>query len=190
MDHINGSELSSIEPLMNAFAKFYSETGSGLRLEPWERDLEGMGFGANPSLSTCTRAFREVDGWKMFLLLTPWRLVRILIPPPDHEEMAQWLEQANPSSASALGLLVRLNVQGSPRKVHIQFDERLGLHFMEPLVMNMSGYCNNEELFAAHERVIVTRDSIMKKTGRSCTTQTEISRRELFSPLMKLGRPE
>ena len=41
-------------------------------------------FSADPGVNTAlpirTRAFREIDGWRSLLLLTPWMLARLLFP--------------------------------------------------------------------------------------------------------------
>ncbi|MBF0110993.1 MAG: hypothetical protein HQL76_17645 [Magnetococcales bacterium] len=178
---------ASVLALMETFAQVYTLQGGNLFLEPWERDLTGMGPRGNPHIITATRALREVAGWWMFLLLTPWCLVRILIPPADHQQLDSWREAGSGIKDLALGQPVTLVIDGSERKAHLEFHEALGVHFIEPLVLNMTGYRGNDEVFAAHERVIATRDGILARTGRSCTRQTEISRRELFSPFRKLA---
>lgn len=176
------------QSLMDAFASCYAGMVECQPVASWEQDLIGAGTGGNVNLSTCTRAFREVDGWRMFLLLSPYRLVRILVPPQDHADRANWLRLVRDDASSGLGPLVTIAVNLGPRKAHVQFHDQLGLHFLEPLVLNVAGFTSNEEVFSAHEKIIETRDAIMARTGRVCSTQTEISRRELFSPFARIGR--
>lgn len=188
MDNPVAGEAEPGQALMGEFVKLYDTTGDLSPGESWERELVGLGFGGNLNLTTQARAYREVDGWKFFLLLTPWRLARILIPPQGHEGLPGWLALADPRQCSALGPLVTVQINQSLRKAHVQFHPLLGLHLLEPLVLNMVGYRDNDAVFTAHDRVIETRDRIMAQTGRSCSTQSEISRRELFAPFRKIGK--
>ncbi|MBF0419773.1 MAG: hypothetical protein HQL78_06360 [Magnetococcales bacterium] len=188
----NSEEVVSAagQSLMDAFASYYAGVIECQPVESWELDLVGVGSGGNGNLSPCTRAFREVDGWRMFLLLSPYRLVRILVPPQDHADTAEWLRLVRGHGASGLGPLVSIVVNQGQRKAHVQFHDHLGLHFLEPLVLNVAGFINNDAVFLAHEKIIETRDAIMARTGRVCSTQTEISRRELFSPFARIVRQQ
>jgi hypothetical protein len=144
---------------------------------------------ANPALPVETRALRRVDGWQLLLLLTPWMFARLLLPDaPPAAIPAGWSarerEQAEPV---VLGPLLEVDVAGAPQKAHLNYHPQLGHYLIQPLVLALDEYRSAEEVYAAWNRVIQTRDENMRRMQRECPMQQEVSRREFFTGLLRRG---
>jgi hypothetical protein len=144
---------------------------------------------ANPALPVETRALRRVGDWHLLLLLTPWMFARLLLPAAKPAPIpAGWRaperEHADPV---VLGPLLEVSVAGTPQKAHLNYHPQLGHYLIQPLVLAMEEFHSAEEVYAAWNRVIQTRDENMRRMQRECPMQQEVSRREFFSGLLRRG---
>ena len=140
----------------------------------------------NPAIGIEPRSFRELDDWRVLLLLTPWMLARLLFPssPPSVAIPNTWSAAARrDADYIVLGPQVRFELLGQPQKAHLNYHPTLGHYLIQPLCLDLSSYRDAESVFAAWNQVIQTRDANMEKTKRDCPMQREISRRELFAGL-------
>lgn len=141
-------------------------------------------LGINPALPIQIRSFREIEGWRSLLLLTPWMLARLLFPPEtaELELPPQW----NPKSASTdefelLGPIVEFFLLGSKQKAHPVHIAELGTFLVQPLILNMLPFSKPEEVYEAWNRVILTRDENRKRLNVRSQWHEDVSRREFFS---------
>ena len=146
----------------------------------------------NPRLPIEIRAFRRVEQWRVFLLLTPWMLVRVFVPEGDPGvEIPQGWSAAERENAPymLLGPALELTILGSEQKAHLAFHHQLGHYLIQPLVLSMQRYDSAEAVFDAWRQVIQTRNENMKRYSRRNKWQEEVSRREFFAKLVR-GRLE
>lgn len=141
------------------------------------------GLNANPQLPVETRALRRVGPWRLFLLLTPWMLARLLFhdgtPPivvPDDGTAAALSD----GEAIGIGPAVSFTLLESTQRAHLNHHPQLGHYVLQPLVLAMDRYTDADEVFAAWATVIKTRDENMERMQRRCPVQEEISRREFL----------
>ena len=171
-------ELAGDEPFLAAVTELHRE----LYQHRFSHDPA-----VNPALGIEIRAFRRTGEWRIFLLLTPWMLARVLVPDcdPGIEIPSSWrAETRRKEEFRLLGPTVSLDLLGQQQSAHLGHHPQLGHYLLQPLAMNMEGYRSADEVFAAWNRVIRTRDENMAKTQRDCPWQKEVSRREFF----RLGR--
>lgn len=141
---------------------------------------------ANPRLHIETRALRRIGPWRIFLLLTPWMLARLLFHDRSApiDVPAEWSAAARARSSDiGIGPAISFTLLGSPQKAHLNYHPQLGHYVLQPLVLAMDHYANADAVFAAWDEVIKTRDANMKRRQLHCPMQEEISRREFLSGL-------
>lgn len=140
----------------------------------------------NLNLPIQQRAFRQIENWRVLLLLTPWMLSRLLFPddPPHQETPEGWsAEDREDADYLLLGPSLRFELLGQAQQAHLNFHPRLGHYLVQPICLNMEPYPDAEAVFEEWNQVIRTRDENMKKAKRDCPLQKEVSRRELFRRL-------
>ena len=171
-------ELTEDEPFLAAVTELHRELFQRhFRQDP----------AVNPALGIEIRAFRRTGEWRIFLLLTPWMLARILVPDRDPGVAippAWQAETRRGMEFQLLGPTVSVNLLGQQQSAHLGHHPQLGHYLLQPLAMNMEQYRSADEVFAAWNEVIRTRDENMAKMQRDCPWQKEVSRREFF----RLGR--
>lgn len=144
----------------------------------------------NLNLPIQQRAFRQIERWRVLLLLTPWMLSRLLFPstPPALKIPEDW-SAAERQDADYLLLGPRIGFQllGQPQQAHLNFHPRLGHHLLQPICLNMEPYPDAEAVFEEWNQVIRTRDENMEKAKRDCPLQKEVSRREFFRRFREAG---
>ncbi|MFA7096430.1 MAG: [NiFe]-hydrogenase assembly chaperone HybE [Gammaproteobacteria bacterium] len=140
----------------------------------------------NHALPIELRAVRQVEGWALGLLLTPWMLARLLVTNqvpeivlPDGWSAAERLG-ADPV---VIGPAVRLSLLQTELKAHLNFAPRLGHYLLQPLIQRMQDFACADEVFGAWKEVIARRDRFMAERNADCVLQREISRREFFAAL-------
>lgn len=140
----------------------------------------------NRNLPVEIRAFRRSDGWCVFLLLTPWMMTRVFLPErdPGLRVPTGW-SAAKRASANFLviGPLIGFSILGGEQKAHLNYLPELGHFLLQPLVQSMERFESADEVFAAWDEVIKTRDRVMEEQKRECGWQKEVSRREFFGRL-------
>lgn len=139
----------------------------------------------NHALGFEVRAPRRMDeGWRVFLLLTPWMLSRVLLPEHDPQLSLpdEWSADARAAAPYAvIGPRVSLSLLGRGQQAHINYDMVLGHYLIQPLVQSMRGYASTEAVFAAWNEVIAARMRTMDEQRRDCLWQGELSRREFLT---------
>lgn len=144
----------------------------------------------NPRLPIEVRAFRHIEQWRVFLLLTPWMLVRVFIPQgdPGVKVPQEWgaAEREN-APYTLLGPVLELTILGSEQKAHLTFHPQIGHYLIQPLVLSMPTYDSAEAVFDAWRQVIETRNENMKRLNVRSAWHEEVSRREFFAKLMRRG---
>ncbi len=171
-------ELREDEPFLAAVTELHRE----LYRQHFSHDPA-----VNPALGVEIRAFRHTGEWRIFLLLTPWMLTRILVPDRDPGVVIPPAWQAGArreEEFQLLGPTVSVDLLGQRQSAHLGYHPQLGHYLLQPLAMNMEEYRSADEVFAAWNEVIRTRDENMAKMQRDCPWQKEVSRREFF----RLGR--
>lgn len=137
----------------------------------------------NHSLPIEIRAFRRSDGWRVFLLLTPWMMARLFLPERDHglPVPAGW--SAGERAAApfvVIGPQLDFTMLGERLKAHLNYLPELGHFLLQPLVLAMGRYESASAVFAAWDEVIEMRDRAMEEQKRECGWQKEVSRREFL----------
>lgn len=138
----------------------------------------------NPALGIQQRAFRQIEGWRVLLLLTPWMLARLLFPKtPPVPSLPEGWSAADRRDANYLVLGPRLSFQllGQTQQAHLNYHPRLGHYLLQPICLNLQPYEDADAVFEAWNAVIRTRDENLAKARRDCPLQEEVSRRELFT---------
>ncbi|MGE0079675.1 MAG: [NiFe]-hydrogenase assembly chaperone HybE [Thiohalomonadaceae bacterium] len=137
----------------------------------------------NHGLPIVTRAFRSIGPWRVFLLLTPWMLARVLIPaePPALDLPEDWHVSRRAGAAPVvLGPLLTFSLLETPQRAHLNHHPAFGHYLLQPLILAMENYRDADAVFAAWNEVLRTRDENMKRLARDCPMQRELSRREFF----------
>lgn len=135
------------------------------------------------SLPMEIRALRQIDAWRVLLLLTPWMLARLLFPdePPELTVPPDWSARARRGAPYlVLGPQLNFDLLDQPQQAHLNYHHRLGHYLLQPICLDMSPYESADAVFMAWNQVIRTRDENMEQARRDCPLQQEISRRELF----------
>lgn len=139
---------------------------------------------ANHDLPIMTHAFRRLGQWRVFLLLTPWMLARLFVPdsdpglpiPPD------WQPQARIGrDYQVIGPIFDLSLLIGKQKAHLNHSPAIGHYLLHPLILSMLNFQAPEEVFAAWNQVIETRNRNLKKMEKHNPLQEEITRREFFN---------
>lgn len=142
----------------------------------------------NPRLPIEIRAFRRIEQWRVFLLLTPWMLVRVYVSDgaPGIVMPQGWsaAEREN-ASYTLFGPMLELTILDSEQKVHLAFNRQIGHYLIQPLVLSMLTYDSAEAVYDAWRHVIQTRTENMKQLNRCSMWREEVSRREFFTKLVK-----
>ncbi|KRT56277.1 Protein of unknown function (DUF3457) [endosymbiont of Ridgeia piscesae] len=142
----------------------------------------------NHQLGIQLRAYRELDDWRLLLILTPWMLSRLIFPrsDPGIPIPAAWQQQQREEAEyQLLGPAVELAMLGQNQRAHLNYYPQLGHYLLQPIALNMQQYDSAEAVFEAWNEVITTRDQNMKKLQRDCPWQKELSRREFFGRLSR-----
>ncbi|MEJ2344770.1 MAG: [NiFe]-hydrogenase assembly chaperone HybE [Gammaproteobacteria bacterium] len=143
----------------------------------------------NDALGIEVRATRRMDeGWRVFLLLTPWMLSRLFLPErdPGLPVPDAWRAEARARTPYVvIGPRISLPLLGGLQQAHINYDATLGHYVVQPLVQSMSGYRSADAVFAAWNDVIAARARVMDEQQRECPWQRELSRREFFGRLVR-----
>lgn len=140
----------------------------------------------NHELPVQIRAFRRSDGWSVFLLLTPWMMARVFLPErdPGLRIPPGWgVPERAMAPFQVIGPLLDFTILGQPQKAHLNYLPELGHFLLQPLVQSMEKYNSADEVFAAWNEVIKTRNRVMEEQKRDCGWQKEVSRREFLALL-------
>ena len=138
---------------------------------------------ANHALGIEVRALRRLEGWCVFLLLTPWMLARLFLPErqPGLPLPAGWEAAARAGAPYlVIGPAQEINLLGGPQRAHLNYDAALGHYLVQPLVQALEPYADADAVFAAWDQVIAHRLQVMESQQRECPWQREVSRREFF----------
>ncbi|MBF0271905.1 MAG: DUF3457 domain-containing protein [Magnetococcales bacterium] len=137
------------------------------------------------------RSFRHLDPWRIFLLLTPWMLMRVLMPmrDPGLPLPPGWGEPDGPESGGLLGPLLTVYLLGQKQMAHLHRDPVLGDYLIQPLVQSLHKYANPEAVFSAWTETVQRRDAFVQASNRRCDWQQDLSRREIFSGLFRERKP-
>ena len=152
------------------------------------RDHFGDLLTINHALPVETRALRRESEWRLFLLLTPWMLTRVLVPgsAPDVDFPPETsLAECEARDPVVLGPTLTFRLGNSPQKAHLSYHPLLGHYLLQPLVLAMESYRSADEVYAAWNDVIRTRNANMQRLARSCAWQEEVSRREFLQGLRR-----
>ncbi len=150
-------------------------------------DPAGGGFDPgglqNPDLGFEIRGFRRRGAWRMFLLLTPWMLARLLFADHDPRIPVAAMTASPGLDSDLLGPRVRVDLLDTAQDAHLTTRPELGSYLAQPLVMAMGLFDRPDAVFAAWSAVIRTRDAKMREAMGNCQWQREMSRWELLAPL-------
>lgn len=142
----------------------------------------------NHNLPIEIRAFRQMDIWSIFLLLTPWTLARLFIPhqDPNIEIPTGWstAERLN-APIIVIGPAISLSILGGKERAHLNYTPSLGHYLIQPLIQSMAQFNTPDEAFAAWNAVITTRNKVIEEQKRKCEWQQDVSRREFFAKLRR-----
>ncbi len=140
----------------------------------------------NPQLPVEVRAVRRIEGWCVFLLLTPWMLARVYLAEHDPRLAvpAGWsAAERREAPAVVIGPALWFEIIGIAQQAHLNYDPALGHHLVQPLVQALDKFDSADAVFAAWSEVIAARQRIMEEGQRDCRWQRELSRREFFGRL-------
>lgn len=141
----------------------------------------------NHALPVQVRALRQLEGWWVFLLLTPWMMSRLFLPQrrPQLLLPSAWTAaERRQQPYVVIGPVLELPLPTGTQRAHLNYDDTLGHYLIQPLVQAMDAYACADEVFMAWNDVIATRDRVMVEQQRDCPWQKEVSRREWFSRLL------
>ncbi|MCB1751149.1 MAG: [NiFe]-hydrogenase assembly chaperone HybE [Gammaproteobacteria bacterium] len=138
---------------------------------------------ANHVLPVMTHAFRRLEQWRVFLLLTPWMLSRLFIPdgapgwriPPDWQA-----HNRRDRDYQVIGPTFELPLLTGKQRAHLNYSPAIGHYLLHPLILSMLNFSCAEEAFTAWNRVIETRNRNIEKLQKRNPLQQEITRREFF----------
>ena len=140
----------------------------------------------NHKLPVEVRAIRDIDGWRVFLLLTPWMLSRIYLrfDATDIAIPESWSAGSRTAEPHlVLGPSMTLTLLAQKQKVNLNYHPELGHYLVQPLMMRMEQFQSAKEVHAAWNEVIETRNENMRKRQLECHWQQDVSRREFFTRL-------
>lgn len=142
----------------------------------------------NHDLPVEVRAFRRMEAWSVFLLLTPWMMSRVFLAmhDPGLDVPDEWLaERRETAPYVVIGPAVSFTLLGQTQQAHLNHDSQLGHYLIQPLVQSMERFESQDAVFAAWDEVIQTRNRIMDEQKRECGWQKEVSRREFFARMVR-----
>jgi hypothetical protein len=134
------------------------------------------------------RALRDVDDWRVFLLLTPWMLSRVYVRSDEasiNVPPAWQVENRINEPYLVVGPQVGFCLLEHEQLAHLNFHPELGHYLVQPLILRMDQYSSAGEVYRDWNTVIETRDENMKKRQAECRCQEEISRREFFTRMVQ-----
>jgi len=142
----------------------------------------------NHQLPVMIHAFRRLDSWRVFLLLTPWMLARVFVPDeaPDVEVPPEWRAKARAGSPyTVVGPTFNLDLLTGRQKAHLNYSSGIGHYLLHPLILSMSRFQTPEQVFRAWNEVISARNENLKKMQKQNRQHEEVSRREFFSGMLR-----
>ncbi len=134
------------------------------------------------------RALRDIEDWRVFLLLTPWMLSRIYLRSDEASitvPEAWQVENRIGEPYLVVGPQVGFCLLEHEQLAHLNYHPELGHYLMQPLMLHMEGYANADDVYQEWNTVIETRNENIRKRQAECRCQEEISRREFFT---RMGR--
>ncbi|MBF0160539.1 MAG: [NiFe]-hydrogenase assembly chaperone HybE [Magnetococcales bacterium] len=137
----------------------------------------------NPVIPIVTHSFRHREGWRIFLLLTPWMLTRLLLPMRDPGLSLP--NQQQKDTLMLLGPLLEVDLLGQRQKAHLQYHPLLGHYLIQPLIQSLHKYSDADAVLSAWSTIVDTRDTLIRQHDRHCKWQQDVSRREMFSGLLR-----
>jgi len=143
---------------------------------------------ANHALPIMTYAFRRLDQWRVFLLLTPWMLARLFVPDrdPGLQIPPEWQAQTRKGhDYQVIGPTFELPLLTGKQRAHLNYSPVIGHYLLHPLILSMMNFNTPEEAFTAWNRVIETRNRNLEKMQHQNPLQEEITRREFFTGIFK-----
>ncbi len=138
----------------------------------------------NHALPVEVRAVRDIEGWRVCLLLTPWMLSRLYLrcEAPSIPVPPEWSVQSRAQQAYlAVGPGVTFDLLGQRQKAHLNYHPQLGHYLIQPLIMTMEPYRSAREVYETWNGVIERRTANIAKRKLECQWQREVSRREFFA---------
>lgn len=155
-------------------------------------DIYERGFANDPlinhRLPIEIRALRDIEDWRVFLLLTPWMLSRIYLRSEESSINVPpaWLvENRIGEPYLVIGPQVGFCLLEHEQLAHLNYHPELGHHLVQPLILHMEQYNSAGEVYRDWNTVIETRNENMKKRQAECRCQEEISRREFFTRMVQ-----
>ncbi len=148
-------------------------------------------IGVNAALPVEVRGLRRTEGWRIFLLLTPWMMSRLFVPErkPALPVPDEWCAEVRSDSPyEVMGPALDVDLLGNRQRAHINFDLSLGHYLIQPLVLAVEKYDSADAVFQAWNEVILKRLQVMEETQRECPWQREVSRREFFGRISRTGK--
>ncbi len=142
----------------------------------------------NHRLSIEIRALRDIDDWRVFLLLTPWMLSRIYLRSEEasiNVPPAWQVENRINEPYLVVGPQVGFCLLEHEQLAHLNYHPELGHYLVQPLILRMEQYNSAGEVYRDWNTVIETRNENMKKRQAECRCQEEISRREFFTRMVQ-----
>lgn len=139
----------------------------------------------NHDLPVDVRALRHTDPWRISLLLTPWMLARLFSPLRDPNiALPEGWNAAERSDASytVIGPPIAFAVLGHQQTAYLNYHPELGHYLIQPLVQSMPRYASAQAVYEAWSDVIRIRDETIRARRLACQWQSEVSRREFFTP--------
>jgi len=159
-------------------------------------DIYQRGFAADPLINHRllieVRAIRDVEEWRVFLLLTPWMLSRVYLScePASIPVPPAWsAEHRADEPYLVIGPQVGFCLLEHEQLGHLNFHPQLGHYLLQPLILRMEQYASTSEVYRDWNTVIETRNENMRKRQAECRCQEEISRREFFTRLTAAQPP-
>lgn len=137
----------------------------------------------NQQLPIEIRALRDIDEWRVFLLLTPWMLSRFYLSskPASITVPSSWCAiDRSTQPYLVMGPQVSFQLLQQQQVAHLNYHPYLGHHLVQPLILRMQDYVSTAQVYHDWNKVIQTRNENIKKRHTECRYQEEISRREFF----------
>lgn len=156
------------------------------------RDIYDQAFAdelmANHALPVEIRAIRDIEEWRVFLLLTPWMLSRIYLRfEPGYIPVPEEWRAGNRAGQPylVLGPPVSVTVLGQEQKSYLNYHPQLGHYLIQPLILRMEPFASTRAVYEAWNGVIRTRNENIRQRRLECQWQQEVSRREFFTRLAR-----
>lgn len=164
------------EALVDTFLRVFGDDSLRKNFAIQSNGIDSLFF--NPDLPVMIRSFRRVESWRIFILLTPWMLSRILSPVQDPELRIPQVEtKGTESTGWALGPRIAITLLGQRQDAHLQYTPDTGHFLLQPLMLGMAKHRSAEEVFQRWGDVVRARE----KVRENIRWQQNVSRREMFS---------